>query len=240
MTRACLDELLIEQLVEGEATPAQLRFLEPFGTMHELERAAQLDELVGLPELWWMRIVDEGEQLVEVLMHQDPNLAMREALRRGIHGQYPSRVAGLFSLIGEHDEFLRDDLLAVVVAHRAGDEQQLAFLDLALEKWPARPRAFEQPALVLEHRAENAEAAPGRQDAGAHDATDARDVLAHHRARERRHGGCVEIAMWRVVQQVADGADAESLQRFGALRADAFEKLDRRIELKAGRQSLTS
>jgi hypothetical protein len=46
--------------------------------------------------------------------------------------------------------------------------------------------------------------------------------------------------MWRVVQQVADGADAESLQRFGALRADAFEKLDRRIELKAGRQSLTS
>ena len=69
-----------------------------------------------------MRIIDEGEQQVEMLLHQRPDLAVRQALGRGIDRQYQARIAPLVLVIGfgQHDVFARHELLAVVVADRSG------------------------------------------------------------------------------------------------------------------------
>ena len=64
--------------------------------------------------------------------------------------------------------------------------------------------------------------APRLQHARADDAAHARHLLIDRGARQRRDGRGVEIAMGNVVEQIAGGANAESLEGFGALRADAF------------------
>src|SRR5882672_3662256 len=163
-----------------------------------------------------------------MLLDQRANLAVREAFGGRINGEHqPGIASAVVVRLGQHDELTRHQLLAMVVPHRPRHEQQLAFLDLALEKWAAWPGAFEQTALVLEHRAKYSQAAPRRQHTGAHDAADTGHILTDGGASQRRHGRGVEIAMRRVIQQVAHRADAEPLQRLGAFWADAFKELYR-------------
>ena len=171
-----------------------------------------------------MGIVHERQQLVEVLLHEGANLPVRQPFGGGINRQHESGIAlRVVARFGEHDELARHNLLPVVIAHRPRHEQQLAFLDLTLEKWPAGPGALEQAARILEHRVKHAQSsAPRLQHARADDAAHARHLLIDRGARQRRDGRGVEIAMGNEVEQIAGGANAESLEGFGALRADAF------------------
>src|SRR2546421_8307152 len=166
-----------------------------------------------------------------MLLHEGANLAVREALGRRIDGQDESRIRSLF-IFREDDEFARHDLFPVVVPHGAGHQQQLALLDLALEKRTAGPGALQQTALVLQDGTEYAQPAPSRENASAHDAPDARDLLSDVRAGQGRHGRRVEIAMRDVIEEIARRTNAKSLEGLGALGTDAFQEFDRRIELQ--------
>src|SRR5207237_7740021 len=102
-----------------------------------------------------------------------------QPFRRWVDRQDDSRVRTIaVPALGEHNEFARHDLLAVVIAHRPRDEQQLPLLDLPLEKRPARPGALEQPAVVSEDRPKYAQPAARRQHTGVDHTADARDVLS--------------------------------------------------------------
>ena len=81
-----LHELLIEQLVEREPPAAELRFFDALGAMHELERTTQLDQIVALAKRGRMRIADERQQRVEMLLNQLTNLAMGQPFSGRIHG----------------------------------------------------------------------------------------------------------------------------------------------------------
>src|SRR6267378_6136473 len=74
MPGARLDELLVEQLVEREPPPPELRIGDLRRPMHQLERAPQLDQLVALAECGRMGIGDERQKLVEMLLNQRANL----------------------------------------------------------------------------------------------------------------------------------------------------------------------
>src|SRR2546430_7408478 len=103
----------------------------------------------------------------------------------------------------------------LIVARGAGDEQQLAFLDLALEERLTRPGTLERAtaAVVAEDRPEYPESLAGGEHPRAHDAADARRLLAHlHLVQERDRRG-VEIPMGGVVQQVPDAPDTEPCER---------------------------
>src|SRR5260370_7863636 len=89
---------------------------------------------------------------------------MGEALGRGIDRQDQPVLGTRFAVVGEDHKLARHELAAVIVAHRTGDEQQLALADLALEEWLAGPGALERAALVAEHRAEHPQPFAGRHD----------------------------------------------------------------------------
>src|SRR5882762_8531428 len=113
-----------------------------------------------------------------MLLDQRANLAVREAFGGRIDGEHqPGIAAAVVVRLGQHDEFTRHQLLTVVIPHRPRHEEQLALLDLPLEKWAAGPGTFEQSTLVLEHRAKYAQAAPRRQHTGADDAADTGHIL---------------------------------------------------------------
>src|SRR6266851_3155381 len=233
MTGARLHQLLIEQLVERETASPQLSFLDLLGAMHQFERATQLDQIVTGTECGGMWIDDEGQEIVQVLLHERANLTVGEALSRGIHRKHEAGIALILVVrLGQHDELLRHELLAVVVAHRSGHQQQLPLLDLPLEKWATGPGAFEQTTVVLQHRAEHAQSPSRGQHTRADDSADARHLLPDGGTRQRRNRRGVEIAVRNVIKEVAGGADAEPLQRLGAFGPNALEKLDGRIELE--------
>src|SRR5260370_26336678 len=104
---------------------------------------------------------------------------MGEALGRGIDRQDQPVLGTRFAVVGEDHELARHELAAVIVAHRTGDEQQLALADLALEEWLAGPGALERPALVAEHRAEHPQPFAGPPYPRAPSAADARPFLPH-------------------------------------------------------------
>src|SRR5262245_17348453 len=191
-----LHKLLIEQLVEREPPPPRLSVLHPLGTMHQLERSTQLSEVVVRAESRGMWIGNERQQDIEMSLDERPNLPMCEPFGGRIDGQHEAPIGRLLAVVGfrENDEFARDQLLAVVIAHRTGDEQQLPFLDLPLEKGAPRPGALEQSALVAQHGAKYAQTPTRRQHAGTHHPPDARHVLANDDARERRDARRVEVA----------------------------------------------
>ena len=180
--------------------------------MHQFERGAQLDQVMRGTERGGMGIGDERQELVQVLLDEGANLAMRKTLGRRIHGKHQPRIALILVVrFGQHDELAWHELLAMVVAHRSGHQQQLSLLDLPLEKRAAGPGALEQAAVVLQHGAEHAQAPPGRQHARADHTAHARHILANGGPRQRHDGGGVEIAMGNVIQQIADRANAEPL-----------------------------
>src|SRR5439155_1054946 len=112
-------------------------------------------------------------------------------------------------------------------AHRPGDEQQLAFLDLALEERLTGPRALERAAaaVVTEHRPEDPQPLARGDDSRAHHPADARHLVAHLHLAQRRDRGGVEIAVGRVVQQVADAPDTEAREGLRALGPHALQVL---------------
>src|SRR5204862_5309716 len=122
------------------------------------------------------------------------------------------------------------ELAYVIVAHWSRNEQQLPFLDLALKERLTGPGALERTAaaVVPQHRAEHPETLARGKDARAHHPADARHLLADLHVRQGRDRRGVEIAMGRVVQQVADAPNAEPGERFRALRADALQVFHRR------------
>ena len=149
----------------------------------------------------------------------------------GIHRQDPSgreRIARL--AVGEHDVLARRELAAVVEAHRAAHQEGLADRDAAVEEGLPRPDAFQDAAVVAQHRVEDPEPAPGRHDALRHHPADAGDLLADLGPGQRRHRGGVDVAVGEVPQEVAGGADAEPLELLRPALADALEELDGHVQ----------
>src|SRR5205823_2078062 len=100
----------------------------------------------------------------------------------------------------------------------------------------SRPGTLEHAAAtgpgVAQHRPEHPQALAGGENAGARQPSHARHVLAHVRLGEGRDRGGIEVAVRRVIQQVADRADPEPRERIGPLGTDALQVLHRRRELE--------
>src|SRR5881628_2884810 len=81
---------------------------------------------------------------------------MGETYGGGIDRQHEAALGTRLTFVRENHELARHELAAVIVAHGAGDEQQLAFLDLALEERLTRPGTLERAtaAVVAEDRPE--------------------------------------------------------------------------------------
>ena len=225
--RPCLNQLLVEELVEGKAAAPSLGGGDRLGTMHRGQRRGERGHAEALTQRRRVRIVDEREQGVEMLVHEQADLLVRQAFGRRVDREDEAAVGARFVLVREDDELARHELAAMVVAHRAGDEQQLPHLDRALEKRLARPAAFEQATLVQQHRAEHAQPPARGEDAGAHHAAHAAHLAPHLGAGEGSDSGGIEVAVWRVVEEIADRAHAEPGEGFGALGPHAFQVLDR-------------
>src|SRR5207302_644847 len=159
---------------------------------------------------------------------------MGETFGGGIDRQHEAALGTRLTFVRENHELARHELAAVIVAHGAGDEQQLAFLDLALEERLTRPGTLERAtaAVVAEDRPEYPESLAGGEHPRAHDAADARRLLAHLRLVQGRDRRGVEIPMGGVVQQVPDAPDTESCERLRTLRPHALQVLHRCSELE--------
>src|SRR2546430_8104840 len=80
---------------------------------------------------------------------------MGETFGGGIDRQHEAALGTRLTFVRENHELARHELAAVIVAHGAGDEQQLAFLDLALEERLTRPGTLERAtAAVVAERSE--------------------------------------------------------------------------------------
>ncbi len=197
--RPCLDQLLVEEFVEGQPAAPRLRGGQRRGTMHSGQRRRERRQAEALAQLRGVGIVEEREQRVEMLLHQQPDLLVGQAFGRRVDGKDEATLGPRLVLVREDNELPRYELAAMIIAHRTGDEQQLAYLDRSLEKRLTRPAAFQQPALVLQHRAEHPQPSPRREDPRAHDTPHAAHLASHGGAGERRDGGGVEVAVGRVV-----------------------------------------
>jgi len=58
------------------------------------------------------------------------------------------------------------------------------------------------------------------------DSPDASDLESQPRLGQRGYGRCVYIAVRKVPQEIARGADAQSFQRLSAPLSDSLEELD--------------
>src|SRR5207245_4337445 len=87
VARPRLHELLVKQLVEGQTAPTELGVLHLRGSVHQLKRLGQLNEAVGRAKRTGMRTVDGWQKLVQMLLDQRANLAVREAFGGGIMRQ---------------------------------------------------------------------------------------------------------------------------------------------------------
>src|SRR2546426_11269047 len=88
-------------------------------------------------------------------------------------------------------------------------------------------RSLERPpaAVITQHRPEYPQTLAGGEHSRAHDAADARHLLAHLHLGEGCDRRGVEIPVGRVVQQVADAPDTEPGERLRALRPHALQVL---------------
>src|SRR2546430_339012 len=95
-------------------------------------------------------------------------------------------------------------------------------------------RTLEGPtaAVVAEDRPEYPESLAGGEHPRAHDAADARRLLAHLHLVQGRDRRGVEIPMGGVVQQVPDAPDTEPCKRLRTLRPHALQVLHRCSELE--------
>src|SRR5438093_957066 len=159
---------------------------------------------------------------------------MGETFGGGIDRQHEAALGTRLTFVRENHELARHELAAVIVAHGAGDEQQLAFLDLALQERLTRPGTLERAtaAVVAEDRPEYPESLAGGEHPRAHDAADARRLLAHLHLVQGRERRGVEIPMGGVVQQVPDAPDTEPCERLRTLRPHALQVLHRCSELE--------
>src|SRR6059036_2093490 len=159
---------------------------------------------------------------------------MGETFGGGIDRQHEAALGTRLTFVRENHELARHELAAVIVAHRPGDEQQLAFPDLALEERLTRPGTLERAtaALVAEDRPEYPKSLASGEHPRAHDAADARRLLAHLHLVQGRDRRGVEIPMGGVVQQVPDASDTEPCERLRTLRPHALQVLHRCSELE--------
>src|SRR5881409_3006179 len=231
---ARLHQLLVEQLVEGEPAAARLGVRRRRRPVHGRERGPELRKSDRRAQALGMRVRHQSEQRIQVLMDQTADLAMGETFARGIHRQHETALGARFPFVRENDELARHELATVIVAHRPGDEQQLAFPDLALEERLTRPGTLERAtaALVAEDRPEYPKSLAGGKHPRAHDAADARRLLAHLHLVQGRDRRGVEIPMGGVVQQVPDAPDTKPCERLRTLRPHALQVLHRCSELE--------
>src|SRR5213594_1353146 len=159
---------------------------------------------------------------------------MGETFGDGIDRQHKAALGTRLTFVRENHELARHELAAVIVAHRPGDEQQLAFPDLALEERLTRPGTLERAtaALVAEDRPEYPKSLASGEHPRAHDAADARRLLAHLHLVQGRDRRGVEIPMGGVVQQVPDAPDTKPCERLRTLRPHALQVLHRCSELE--------
>src|SRR5207245_10019365 len=134
----------------------------------------------------------------------------------------------------ERQDLARVEGGAVRVRTGARDERQLACLCPALGERLPRPGTLERAtaAVVAEDRPEYPESLAGGEHPRAHDAADARRLLAHLHLVQGRDRRGVERPMGGVVQQVPDAPDTEPCERLRTLRPHALQVLHRCSELE--------
>src|SRR3954471_2007355 len=84
-----------------------------------------------------------------------PDDLERQAFGGRIHREH-APFGGPRFVGAEVDEFARLQLAAVEETTLSGDEQYVSFRDRAIEVWLAGPRHLDHPAVVTEHRLEDA------------------------------------------------------------------------------------
>src|SRR5213078_2196730 len=225
---------LVEQLVEREPAAARLGVGRRRRPVHRRERGPELRKSHRGAQALGMGVRHQGEQRIQVLVDQTADLPMGETFGGGIDRQHEAALGARLPFVRENHELARHELAAVIVAHRPGDEQQLAFPDLALEERLTRPGTLERAtaAVVAEDRPEYPESLAGGEHPRAHDAADARRLLAHLHLVQGRDRRGVEIPMGGVVQQVPDAPDTEPCERLRTLRPHALQVLHRCSELE--------
>ena len=231
-------QLKIEQLIERQPPSSPLGLLRGTRAMHCAQRIGQgragpdsRRSASGSPSC------GQRDQPVEVPVDQRPDDLVAQSFGGGIDRQHlpGGEGVGLAVGVGQDHVLSRCHLPPVIESDRPGDQQGLADRNGAVEKWLSRPDALQHAAVVPQHGVEDPKPAPGRQDALGDDSADAGHLVTQLRLGQRGHGGCVYIAVGKVPQKVARGADAQSLQRLGASLPDSLEELDRRVEANGGR-----
>src|SRR5690606_28827883 len=128
----------------------------------------------------------------------------------------------------------RLDLAAVEELDRTRHEEEVALPDHPVQERLARPRALDEPGPVPDHRLEDPQPDPGRDDALARDLPDHRGVHPDLERPDRRHGARVLVPPGDVVEEVPCRVDAHAREDLRALRPHALEVLDRPIQRRYG------
>src|SRR6185295_2615114 len=126
---------------------------------------------------------------------------------------------------------LQDDR-ALVAPDAAVQHELLAALENARQIPPAEPAGSGVAARVAQHDGERHAEPSGRRRAHADDRARARRGLPGDKRAERRQLNSVLVAERHEEKGVLDGAKPLPLELGGALRADAFDELQRRREIR--------
>ncbi len=233
-------ELQVEQLVEGEPPASRLRLGGGARPVDRPQRIGERREAQRQAERRRQHVVRQGDERVEMAVHQPADGLVAQALGGRVDRQHlaPGQRLRLAIGIGQHHEFAGRHLAPMVEADRPRDEQRLAHRDGPIKERLARPNALEHAAVVPQHGVEDAEPAPCRQHSLGHHPPDARDLLPHFGAHEGGDCRCIDVAMGKVPEEIPGGTYAEPLQLLGTAVADALEKLDGGVEPKGAAHPL--
>src|SRR5690606_12345034 len=189
---AGVQQLKIEQLIEGQSLPADLHFREPLRAVQRPKRGLKIGQRERLTDAGGERIgvTSFGQQLVEIVSQELPDLPLWESLGGGIDGEdLPGATTACLARAGQHHMLARLDLPSVEESHGAADQQEISLTEGTVEEWLAGPRAFNETGAVAEHRLEDAQPLPGGQHPLGDDPSDHGRLHAWLERADRLHRG---------------------------------------------------
>ena len=158
-----------------------------------------------------------------------PHRPLRQMFRERIHGDDAADVNGFLDVVFRHFKFrMLENRLTLVPAHPAEHDQRVADLELVRQVLRAEPAASDEAGIVFQdHFVEGSSEARPHEPAGHDDALDARSFAAMQ-GRHFLEMAPVIVPARKGQQKIADIANVESLQLFGANLAHPLEIADGR------------
>src|SRR5689334_672694 len=147
-------ELEIQELVESEPSPASLCLVHRGGPVHRDEGISKRQQVEGASLLLRKGIIGQRDQSVEMSLDEGTDDLVAESLGRGVDWEHLARsyrVAIAFG-VGENDVLPGSQLPPVVETYGAGHQERLAHGNSPVQKRLPRPDAFQQTALIPQHR----------------------------------------------------------------------------------------